>query len=102
MNGLETKYALYLEQNLAAGEILRWDFEPAKFRLAKRTWYTPDFRVIDAEGLLEYHEVKGIWEDAARIKCKIFAELHPMYKLVAVKRRLVRDGGGWEFEAFNA
>lgn len=83
MNGTERKYADLLEQKQLAGEILRWDFEPVKLRLADLTWYCPDFRVILLDGTEEFHEVKGFWRDDARIKIKVAAELHP-YRFVAV------------------
>jgi hypothetical protein len=79
MNRTELRYASeWLEPRRLLGEILRWDFEPVKLRLADSTYLAPDFRVILAEGTEEYHEVKGgfIREDAW-IKLKIAAELHP-------------------------
>jgi hypothetical protein len=49
-----------------------------KFRLADNTFYTPDFMVVMADGLLEAHEVKGFWEDDARVKIKVAASLFPI------------------------
>jgi hypothetical protein len=97
MNRTERRYATeVLEIRRLAGEVLRWDFQSIKLRLADRTWYCPDFPVILADGTLEFHEIKGFWEDDARVKIKVAAELHP-YRFVAV--RWVK--GGWETESFE-
>lgn len=78
MNKTETRYSLHLEARRLVGEISRWDFEPVTFRLAKRTRYTPDFRVVLTDGSKEWHEVKGSFmREKAWIKLKLAAELHP-------------------------
>jgi hypothetical protein len=85
MNGLERKYASHLEIRKLAGEVWRYDFQPEKLRLADRTWYEPDFRVILENGVIEYHEVKGgHMEDDAAVKLKVVAEQHP-YPFVLVR-----------------
>ena len=45
MNKAEQRYALHLAGLRQAGQIVRYDFEPVKLRLADRTYYTPDFNV---------------------------------------------------------
>lgn len=77
MNGLEKRYAEHLNLLLATGQIDRWDYEPVTLKLAKRTTYTPDFRVILADGTEEYHETKGFMRDDAHVKLKVAAESHP-------------------------
>ncbi len=101
MNRTERAYADYLERLRLAGMILRWAFEPMKLRLADRTFYEPDFLVQHTDDALELHEVKGRWEDDARVKIKVAARLHPWFEFRAVKKRPQRDGGGWEVETFN-
>ncbi len=98
MNGMETKYAAHLELLRVAGQILRWDFEPCKLRLADRTYYTPDFRVLLLDGLIEFHEVKGTWagQEHNRVKIKVAAEQHP-YQFTAV----TRDKTGWKYEVIG-
>lgn len=78
MNKTEAAYARKLETQREQGSILRFDFEPETLRLANRTSYTPDFRVILPDGTVEFHEVKGgyVREDAW-VKFKMAAELHP-------------------------
>lgn len=65
MNKTEAAYAAELEQRKYAGEILWYAFEPWKFRLADKTFYTPDFGVLRADHQVECHEVKGFWQDDA-------------------------------------
>jgi len=99
MNGTERAYAEHLEVRRRCGEIQWFDFEGIKLRLAKATFYTPDFLVVAADGSLEVHEVKGFWEDDARVKIKVAAEQFP-FRFIAASPRPKRDGGGWNFEEF--
>jgi hypothetical protein len=100
MNKTEEKYAADLQVALLAGEIDWWEFEPFKLRLAPLTTYSPDFGVMKPDGVIELHEVKGHWEDDARVKIKIAADKFWMFKFVAMKVRPKRDGGGWVAEEF--
>jgi hypothetical protein len=96
MNGLEKKYAGELELRKLAGEIIDWQFEAVKLRLADNTFYTPDFAVMLITGAMECHEVKGgHWEDDARVKIKVAARMFPM-RFFAFQRRK----GEWCREAF--
>jgi hypothetical protein len=70
----------------ANGEVLHYDYEPERLRLADNTYYVPDFRVLMADGTIEFHEVKAckasdafLCEDDARVKFKVAAEQHWMY-----------------------
>lgn len=101
MNKTEVEYAAHLGELLIAGDILGWWFEPVTLRLAKLTTYRPDFLVMHTSGLLEFREVKGHWEDDARAKIKIAAELHWMFVFTAVTKRRKKDGGGWAVERFG-
>lgn len=67
-----------------SGSIQWYAFEAMKFKLADKTFYTPDFIVMTHEGYLEAHEVKGFWEDDARVKIKCAAEKFPI-KFIAWK-----------------
>lgn len=100
LNATETKYAAYLEQQKRGGQIVWYAFEPHKLRLADRTFYTPDFAVLTSSGELEYHEVKGFWEDDARVKIKVAAETHWMFRFIAVQPVAKKRGGGWSTEEF--
>ena len=99
MNKTERAYADTLEWRRRAGDVVWFKFEAIKLRLADNTFYTPDFAVMAADGVIECHEVKGFWQDDARAKIKVAADLYP-FRFIAVKARTKKSGGGWEVEAF--
>lgn len=103
MNRVEEKYSYHLQDRLLAGEIRWWMYEAWKMRLADNTYYTPDFIVIDNALFIEAHEVKSEWstgkpgwQEDARVKIKVAAEMYPIRFLAAT---LMRDGS-WQFEEF--
>ena len=95
MNKLEAAYAARLESLKLAGEIADYRFECVKLRLADKTFYTPHFMVLRPAGEFEMHEVKGHWEDDARVKIKVAAAQFP-FKFVAIKK----GKNGWNREVF--
>lgn len=95
MNKTEAAYAAYLEMQKKTGLIADYRFEAVKLRLADKTFYTPDFVVLAPDGVLEMHEVKGFWEEDARVKIKVAAAQFP-FKFVAVKKAK----NHWDIEAF--
>jgi len=99
MNRTEAAYRDRLEILKRAGEILWYEFEAIKIRLADKTFYTPDFAVVTANGDLEFHEVKGFFRDDARVKIKVAAEHFPA-KFIVIKARARSLGGGWEIKEF--
>jgi hypothetical protein len=99
MNRTEEAYAQNLEQLRVAGFLAWWKFEAIKLRLADNTFYSPDFAVMLATGEIEMHEVKGFWEDDARVKIKVAASLYP-FSFIAVRPKPKKHGGGWETEQF--
>lgn len=99
MNKTERSYAGHLEQQKQAGKVLWFAFEGVKLRLADNTFYTPDFAVMAADGVIELHEVKGFWTDDARVKIKVAADKFP-FRFMAMKSRTQKAGGGWEVEEF--
>lgn len=103
MNRTEEKYSRLLQERLLVGEIRWWGFESWKFRLADKTYYTPDFIVVTNDLCIEAHEVKTVWDtgkpgwqEDARIKIKVAAEMHPVKFVAATANR----DGSWEFEEF--
>jgi len=95
MNKLEQDYAAYLHTLLLTGEIVSYQYEAVKFRLAKRGFYTPDFMVVCPDRI-EFHETKGFWEEDARLKIKVVAEQHPEFLFVGVQRKSKK----WILEEF--
>ncbi len=95
MNALERRYAQHLSLLYAAGEILGFYYEVFKVRLARSTFYTPDFLVVrqaTEAHVLEFHEVKGWMRDDAAVKLKVAAEMYPEFGFVLARRE---KGGGW-------
>ncbi len=97
MNRTERDYAALLAVRRAAGEVAWFAFEPLKLRLADNTFYTPDFIVMLANGLLEVHEVKGYWQDDARVKIKVAAKTFPFKFIGATWDKKLQ---GWKYEEF--
>lgn len=95
MNKTEAAYAAELELRRRVGDILWYLFEGVKLRLANNTSYSPDFAVMRSDGVIELHEVKGFWQDDARVKIKVAASMFP-FKFLAIKK----IKGGWEQEEF--
>ena len=98
MNRTEARYTAHLNGLIHAGRVVAWAYESIKFKLADRTFYTPDFFVIMADGGIEIHEVKGHWEDDARVKIKAAARMNPWFRFRAVK---AARGGRWAYESFG-
>lgn len=98
MNKTEAAYADHLRMLQAAGEVLDFGYQRVKLRLAGNTFYTPDFDVQIKNGELELHEVKGFWDDDARVKIKVAAALFG-FRFVGVER-LAKNR--WRFEHFAA
>lgn len=96
MNKTEAAYDAHLRERAHAGVVLWHKFEAVKLRLADKTFYSPDFAVLLRDGLLEMHEVKGHWQDDARVKIKVAASIYP-FRFIAVTKRK----GGWEREEFS-
>lgn len=86
MNKTEAAYAQHLEERKRTGEIEDYWFEPWKFRLANRTYYSPDFVVMMPGGELEIHELKGWMEDDAAVKLKVTAAMYWLFPVRVIKR----------------
>lgn len=99
-NRTEAAYENLLESRLRSGEVAWFKFEGVKLRLADNTFYTPDYAVMLSSGLMEMHEVKGFWQDDARAKIKIAADMYP-FRFLAVRPKPKKDGGGWDQEVFE-
>lgn len=95
MNKLEAAYAEHLEGQVRTGEVVWFKFDAIKFRLAASTFYTPDFLIMLADGTMEVHEVKGFWEDDARVKIKVAADIYPF-----AFKAITRKKSDWIIEQF--
>ena len=100
MNKTETEWAMILEARKRAGEILWYQFEGLRLRLADGAYFTPDFPVLNIDGSLEFQEVKGFWREAGKLRIRVAAGLYPFWKFYAVRKIKKKDGGGWDIEGF--
>lgn len=99
MNGLESRFSAHLNMLQVTGQIASWRFEAVKLRLAKKTWYTPDFWAVGTDGSVTFYEVKGgYWESDARDRIKIAAETFFEFAFTAVTFDRKK---GWVFETFT-
>lgn len=99
-NKTEEAYELeVLKPAMQDGLVSWYRFEGVKLRLADNTFYTPDYCVMRSDGTMEMHEVKGFWQEDARVKIKVAADMYPL-KFIAVKRQAKKNGGGWSIEEF--
>jgi len=85
MNGLEKRFSERLELLRLAGKIVKWRYEPFGLRLASKTFYHPDFMVVEPDGYITIYETKGFMQDDANVKIKVAAEEFPEFKFVLVK-----------------
>ena len=79
MNKTERRYADQLEIMKCSGDIIDWKFEPLKFKIADKTYYTIDFMVIH-RGHIEFVEIKGFLRDDAAVKFKAVAAMFPWFE----------------------
>jgi hypothetical protein len=95
MNKSEAEYSELLERRKLTGQVIDYKFEAVTFKLAPDTRYTPDFFVLLPNMEIEFYEVKGWMMEDSFVKIKIAAELFP-FRFFLVRKKLKRDGGGWD------
>ncbi len=87
----EANYARYLDVLLKAREIRSWEYEAETFEFngIKRgnRFYTPDFKVVNWDGSIEYHEVKGWMDPRSATKLKRMAHFYPGIKIVLIDQK---------------
>lgn len=93
LNKTERAYAAHLDMRVKAGEVRNYIAHPCGLRLGVKTFYHPDFMVVLTCGEVQIHEVKGYWEDDARVKIKVAADMFP-FEFIAV----TRERGSWKYE----
>lgn len=86
----EANYARYLNWLITQGQISKWEYEPETFEFHKITkgnkFYTPDFKITNIDGTIEYHEVKGWLDNDSKVKLNRFARYYPDIKLVLIDK----------------
>lgn len=87
----EANWARYLNWLKEQGSILAWEYEPETFEFEgiKRgsRFYTPDFCIKNANGSVEYHEVKGWMDQKSKTKLKRMAKYHPEIKIIVIDNK---------------
>lgn len=91
----ELSYAKYLDSSLKDGKIIEWEYEPdtfwfEKIRRGVRS-YTPDFKVTQLNGTLEYHEVKGYLDSKSKTKLNRMRIYHPDIKMILIDRAVMKS-----------
>ena len=94
MNKTESRYEDILKGRKALGEIILYEYEPMSIRLGSNLFYIPDFMVMNLDGTLEFHEVKGgfIREDS-NVKIKAAATKYPYFRFLLCQYKK----GEWNF-----
>lgn len=91
----EANYAVYLEWLKGKGEIQSWEFEKETFwfeeiRRGVRS-YCPDFKVVEKNGNVVFHEVKGWLDPKSKTKIKRMAKYHPEVRLIIIDKSAYQD-----------
>ena len=86
MNKTEAQYSYELDMQQIDGVVDRYWFERIKFKLAYKTFYTPDFLVRYTDGRLQCVEIKGFLRDDAAVKFKLAREMFPWAEFVMLRR----------------
>lgn len=83
----EARHAALLETLRTAGTVRSWRHEPTTFYFpnVKRgsVSYKPDFEVVDANGSIVFHEVKGRWDRKSVEKLRLMARHFPEVRIEA-------------------
>lgn len=91
----EANWARYLNWLKSVGEIEAWEYEPDTFEFTaiKRgaRFYTPDFKVTNRGGSIEYHEIKGWMDQRSATKLARMAKYYPDVKIVVIEQRLYAE-----------
>lgn len=107
----EANWARYLNWLQSKGQIAAWQYEPDTFEFKKirkgTRFYTPDFSVLQNNGELEYHEVKGWMTKESQTKLKRMKKYFPDIKIKlidgnayrSISRQLKNSLPHWEVNA---
>ena len=105
MNSYEQAYS---QELTARSDVAGWLFESIKLRLADNTFYTIDFFVVMADGVLELHEVRAcrsdgkvLVEDDAQVKIKVAAEQYPMFTFRRAAGLRRKNQFQWKIDTYN-
>ena len=92
-NGQEIEYEQLFLMGRAHG------YEQIKLNIGQDAWYTPDYWVLGPDDVLEFHEVKGHWREAAKVRIRAAAKLYPWFRFRAA--HYDRATKQWQIEHFG-
>lgn len=91
----EANYGRYLEFLKTQGQIKEWLHEPDVFWFEgiKRgcVSYLPDFKIINNDDSIEYHEVKGWMDNRSKTKISRMAKYHPDVILIVIESKQYKE-----------
>jgi hypothetical protein len=77
----EANWSLYLNFLKMKGEIISWEYETKCFIFHKIQFgtrsYRPDFKVVEKDGTIIYHEIKGWMTPKSKTQLKRMAKYYP-------------------------
>jgi len=87
----EANYARYLNFLKKNREIQDWEYEPDTFyfeniKRGTRS-YTPDFKIMENDGEIIYHEVKGYMDQKSRTKLNRMKKYYPEIKIILIMKK---------------
>lgn len=80
-------YALYLQYQLEHNKISKWENEPKRFVFDNGesvSTYLPDFRITNLNNSIEYHEVKGWFDQRSQNKLFNMSFFYPNEKIIII------------------
>ena len=90
----EANWARYLNWLIDQGQVKTWCFESETFEFPVKRgskFYTPDFKVINADDSVEYHEVKGYMDQPSRTKLERMARYYPTVRVIVIDKATYYD-----------
>lgn len=91
MTGLEADYGLILEARKRNGEIRDYAYEAVTLKLGPDCRYTPDYFVMAADDVIEFHECKGHHWAKNMVKLRVAAERFPFRFFLVERDKQTRD-----------
>lgn len=93
----EANYARYLTFLVKQKQIAKWEYEVDTFEFLKikrgTRFYTPDFKVFNTDGSIEYHEVKGYFDKKTITRHKRMDKYYPAVKIEIIDKSWFRVHG---------
>ena len=93
-SAMEANYARYLNFLVERQQIKKWEYEADEFYFPIKRgtrFYTPDFKVWENNGRINYFETKG-WMDAkSKTQLNRMEKYHPEINVIVIERKQYMD-----------